>query len=169
MIETNFLSVRAPRWSNENHTAIDCFVTTNTLKTEVPFTASPNDVEPYGRKLFARCIAGEFGPIASWLSNSAVSATGAALEMPLWALRLIPYLQATNSENALKSNRGIIVVWASVLQNLLDQLLERDAAQSGAFSRPPKTFGDAIDRASKRALVDQADYARLDHIRKIRN
>ena len=30
----------------------------------LPFTASPDDVEPHGRDLYARAVAGEFGPVA---------------------------------------------------------------------------------------------------------
>lgn len=30
----------------------------------IPFTASPDDVEPHGRELYARAVAGEFGPVA---------------------------------------------------------------------------------------------------------
>lgn len=32
----------------------------------IPFMASPNDVEPSGIDLFARALAGEFGPIAPY-------------------------------------------------------------------------------------------------------
>lgn len=30
----------------------------------VPFTATPNDCEEHGRELYARAVAGDFGPIA---------------------------------------------------------------------------------------------------------
>lgn len=33
----------------------------------IPFTASPNDPEDYGRGMFARAKAGEFGPIAAYV------------------------------------------------------------------------------------------------------
>lgn len=33
----------------------------------IPFTASPDDPEDYGRELFARAKAGEFGPIADYV------------------------------------------------------------------------------------------------------
>ncbi len=52
MVQTQVLSVRDPRWSNEERKTIDCFITTNTLKEEVPFTASPYDSELHGRDVF---------------------------------------------------------------------------------------------------------------------
>jgi len=33
----------------------------------VPFTAAPDDPEPMGRELFAAAVAGEFGPVASYV------------------------------------------------------------------------------------------------------
>ena len=33
----------------------------------VPFTAAPDDPEPIGRELFAAAVAGEFGPVASYV------------------------------------------------------------------------------------------------------
>lgn len=34
---------------------------------ELPFSASPNDTYEHGREIYARCIAGEFGPIADYV------------------------------------------------------------------------------------------------------
>lgn len=34
----------------------------------IPFTASPDDSEPLGRDLYARAVAGEFGPIAPYVA-----------------------------------------------------------------------------------------------------
>jgi hypothetical protein len=58
-----------PRWSNAEKTMIDCEITTSQFGDEVlPFTASPNDVEPHGRAIFADIVVGKYGPIAN--SNS---------------------------------------------------------------------------------------------------
>ena len=35
---------------------------------EIPFCASPADLEPHGRDLYARAITGEFGPIAAYVA-----------------------------------------------------------------------------------------------------
>lgn len=37
----------------------------------IPFTASPDDPEEHGRELYARAIAGDFGPIAEYVPPSA--------------------------------------------------------------------------------------------------
>lgn len=62
-------SVSNPRWANEDHTIIDCEITTSQLGDEVlPFTASPNDVEAHGRAIFSDLVAGKYGPIAEYVA-----------------------------------------------------------------------------------------------------
>lgn len=59
-------SARAPRWNNAEHTSLNLQVTfAETVEThgEMPFTATPDDCEGYGRELFARAVALEFGPV----------------------------------------------------------------------------------------------------------
>ena len=61
-------SVSNPRWSNEEHTRIDCEITTSQFGAEVlPFTADQNDVEAHGRAIFADLVAGKYGPIADYV------------------------------------------------------------------------------------------------------
>jgi len=61
-------SVSKPRWSNADQTAIDCEITTSQFGDEVlPFTASPNDVEPHGRRIFFDIVAGNYGLIAKYI------------------------------------------------------------------------------------------------------
>jgi hypothetical protein len=57
------MEIRNPR-HNANGT-IDCDVN-HTYYGWVPFTASPNDVEEYGRELYAALIAGVHGEIAPY-------------------------------------------------------------------------------------------------------
>jgi hypothetical protein len=62
-------SVTNPRWANAEQIMIDCEITTSQFGDEVmPFTASQNDVEPHGRAIFQRIVAGEFGPIAEYVA-----------------------------------------------------------------------------------------------------
>ena len=62
-------SVSNPRWSNVEHTMIDCKITTSQFGSEIlPFTANPNDVEPHGRAIFADIVAGHYGPIAEYVA-----------------------------------------------------------------------------------------------------
>lgn len=61
-------SVSNPRWSNAEHTSIDCEITTSQFGDEVlPFTADQNDVEAHGRAIFASIVAGEYGPIGEYI------------------------------------------------------------------------------------------------------
>jgi hypothetical protein len=60
-------SVSKPRWANEEHTAIDCEITTSQFGDEIlPFTASSYDVEPHGRKIFDDIANGKYGPIGEY-------------------------------------------------------------------------------------------------------
>lgn len=43
----------------------------------IPFTASPDDVEPHGRDLYARAMAGEFGPVAEYVPPTTNEQAGA--------------------------------------------------------------------------------------------
>lgn len=61
-------SVSSPKWANEEKTLIDCEITTQLFGDEVlPFTASPDDCESYGREVFAEIISGKYGPIAEYV------------------------------------------------------------------------------------------------------
>lgn len=59
-----------PKWANPEKTIIDLTVT-HAEYGEIPFTASPEDTEQHGRDLFARAVAGEFGPVAEYDGPSA--------------------------------------------------------------------------------------------------
>ena len=172
MIKTEILSVRNPRWADENRTAINCLVRTNTLNQEVPFTASPYASETHGRETFARCLAGEFGEIAPMgpkLSEQSPSQPERPAERP----RLERFLLEANRENSRKSFRSVVVVWGSLLDNLLDEMLEADALRASATGevrgKPPRTLDARIKRALREGLINQEDAERCHHIRLIRN
>ncbi len=68
-MQSNLTSISNPRWSNAEHTAIDCEITTSQFGDEaLPFTADQNDVEPHGRAIFADIVAGKYGPIAEYVA-----------------------------------------------------------------------------------------------------
>lgn len=48
----------------------------------IPFTASPNDIEPMGRYIYAEAIAGNYGPVAPCISVGQVDVEG---ELPALA------------------------------------------------------------------------------------
>lgn len=61
-------SLTNPRWSNADHTCIDCNITTSQFGDEVlPFTADQNDVEAHGRAIFQSIVDGQYGPIGEYV------------------------------------------------------------------------------------------------------
>ncbi len=69
------ISVSTPRWANQEHTAIDCEITTSQFGTEsLPFTASQNDIEAHGRAIFFDLVAGVYGPVADYVPPPVVPA-----------------------------------------------------------------------------------------------
>lgn len=63
-----YTQVKNIKWSNAEHTQIDCEVKFNNLPDEfIPFTANPNDTMEYGVDIFNRCVAGEFGEIGEYV------------------------------------------------------------------------------------------------------
>jgi hypothetical protein len=172
MIKIEITSARNPQWANEERTAINCLVRTNTLLQEAPFTASPHDSEAHGKDLFARCLAGEFGAIAPMDLTTQQQALP-KIEIPPKYIRLQRFIHEANLENSRKSFRSVVIVWGSLLDNLLDEVLEADALRSSAAGRvvdkPPSTLGARIKRAREAELIDQEDAHRLHNIRRIRN
>ena len=67
-MESILTSLKNPRWANEDHTSIDCEITTSQFGDEVlPFTASQTDVEPHGRAIFADLVSGKYGHISEYV------------------------------------------------------------------------------------------------------
>ena len=172
VIKTEILSVRSPQWANEDGTAINCWVKINILVQEVPFTAGPDDPEAHGRAIFARCLAGEFGEIAP-MEPEPPPQPLPQTELPAKFQLLERFLLQANLENGRKSFRSVAIVWGSLLDNLLDDLLEakalRASAMGEAVGKPPRTFDSRIKRALHEGLIDQEEADRCHHVRCIRN
>jgi hypothetical protein len=60
------ISATNPSWANRSQTLINLTVRFEGIDEDLPFTADPNDVEAYGRDIYARAAAGEFGAVASF-------------------------------------------------------------------------------------------------------
>lgn len=172
MIKTEILSVRYPQWANEDCTAINCLVRTNSLRQEVPFTATPYDSETHGRQIFDRCLAGEFGEIAPMESKPSKQPLLQSVQ-PGENYRLEKFLLEANRENSSQSFRSVVIVWGSLLDNLLDEMLGVEALRASAagetVGKPPRTLNDRIKKALNASCIDQEEADRCHHIRKIRN
>ena len=67
-MEATLTSLSNPVWADAEHTMIDCVITTSQFGDEqLPFTASPTDVEPHGRALYADIVAGKYGAIGEYV------------------------------------------------------------------------------------------------------
>lgn len=70
-MNSTLTSLTNPVWGDEANTFINCIITTSQLgDEELPFTASPNDVEAHGRAIFADIVAGAYGPIGEFVNES---------------------------------------------------------------------------------------------------
>lgn len=73
-------NVQNPRWANQDHTILDVdvvFPDSETGQDLVPHTTSDAENEPvHTRELYAKAIAGEFGPIADFVPEENPSAEG---------------------------------------------------------------------------------------------
>ena len=63
-----YTTVTNPVWANVEHTIINCNVDFDDLSEAlVPFSAVASGDYPHTHEIFARCVAGEFGPIAEYV------------------------------------------------------------------------------------------------------
>jgi hypothetical protein len=87
--------------------------------------------------------------------------------------RLERFLPEANQENNRKSFRSVVIVWCSLLDNLLDEMLECEASRAAAagqtVANPPQSLDGRIKRALQAGLIDQEESEKCHHIRRIRN
>ncbi len=178
MIKIEILSAREPRWADEQKTAILCRIKTNHFKHEEAFCARPDDTEAHGRDLYVRCLAGEFGPIKPFepLVVSVNTPAPSLAPPPAWP-ELHEFLAEANLENARGTARGVILVWAAMLETMLGRLLEAfltDHGESRKFiwedgQSSFGTFSGRIKAAFSLGLIDKDEERNCHHIRRIRN
>lgn len=171
MIPLEVYTVKNPRWSNSEKQTIDCEITTNTLKGEVPFTASPYDSEFHGRDIFYRCMNLEFGPIdepekIDVLVNCSIS------ELPDDLLEMNKFLEFVNLENFKKSFRSVVIVWGAFIEakliNNVNQWYQEDKPEEKR-SKKNFTFARVINISLKIGLINEGDQKKYHAIRQIRN
>ena len=62
-----------PCWANSEHSLIDLIIKWSEYPEELPFTASPTDVQEYGRQIYAAAEAGQFGTVAAYVAPIATA------------------------------------------------------------------------------------------------
>ena len=60
-------NIRNPVFSNNEGTAIDCFIKFAEFTEEHPFNATSFDTEEHGRQAYQRIMSGEFGEIGEFI------------------------------------------------------------------------------------------------------
>jgi hypothetical protein len=117
-------------------------------------------------------MAGEFGEVAPMEPQNAPAPLPHVDPPPAYQ-RLDKFLLEANKENNRKSFRSVAIVWGSLLDNLLDEMLEGDASRAATagqpVGKPPRTFDSRIKRALEQGLIDQKEADKCHHIRRIRN
>lgn len=176
-MKITYSSVREPRWENPEKTAINCLVFFDHLKLEVPFTASPTDVEPHGREIFARCIGEEFGDVAPPVASGPELREVGALPLPAGWQDISQFLEEANRENASGTERGLVLVWASMLDEMLCRLLEHFLVADkvttevlrGGPSNPLTSFSSRTKVAFSLGLIAKDEMQAIEKVRAIRN
>ena len=165
MIATLITSVRDAKWSDESRKTIDCIVTTNLYKKEMPFTASPLDTEAHGRDLFARLKAGDFGEIDEPtnadmpdVEEKPADETGA--DIPLW---ITEFIQEANQENQSGSVRGMALVSAALLEAAMQETIPEGKR------KPNSNLGNKINELISQGLITGGRVQIAKDIRESRN
>lgn len=176
-----YTSIRQPRWANPEKTKINCFVKFSDFKIEVEFTADPNDVEAHGRDIFNRCLSGEFGTVGDYIPYSEPTVTEATgsqiIPLPTVWPEILDFLNQANAENSRGTPRGIILVWASMIEQLLGRLLDSHVvddtiAHDLIWNDSHSSLGTFSGRSKccfALGLISRGDLKVCDKIRAIRN
>lgn len=80
-------SATSPAWADAEQSLIDLLVQFDALPEPIPYTASVADCVQHSRELFARAVAGDFGPVAPYVAPPVVPPTPEQIE----ALRRAAY------------------------------------------------------------------------------
>jgi hypothetical protein len=141
----------------------------NHFKHEVPFTASPQDVEQHGRALYQRLISGEFGaihPHGTFSYTSEPRRNPRQINLSSVTMSLFGgAISEFEHENLRGTSRGVILVSAAITEMALAEIISK--------KRPgdelKKTLGGKIFQLKKIERLDSELLADLEAIRDIRN
>jgi hypothetical protein len=69
-MQASLTSLSNPRWSDAEHTRIDCEITTSQFGNDkLPFAACKDDVAAHGRAIFDDIVSGKYGEIAEFVEK----------------------------------------------------------------------------------------------------
>ena len=177
-MKVNYRDVREPHWSSSECSSINCQVFFEHLGQEVPFTASPLDSEPHGREIFERCVSGEFGAVAP-PKLDAPAPVHEELHPPAFPTGwhdIHDFLEEANRENASGTERGLVLVWASMVDEMLCRLLEQFLVESPITkemlrggSGPLSAFSARTKAAFSLGLIAKDELQAIEMVRAVRN
>ena len=179
------------RWSAEDQSSFQCTVKFNYLRDPSRFDASPGYDTAIGRQIYWAGVAGHFGPIAPYIPPEPTPPLPASLIGNFKTLpqagQTVEIISATtladmsnwineaNKETAFGSDRGIVLVWASIVDESLTRLLQAfsidDAKVAKLYTNggPIENFAAKIDFAFALGLITKDEKDVLHTIRRIRN
>jgi len=145
---------------------------------EVPFTANRSDPEPHGREIYWNAVNGKYGAIGSYTppSEEIVSEISLVVALPEHLSDLQQFLDDANKENEVGTDRGCVLVWASMLDEMLRRAIEAflvdDPKKTKDFLQnngPLSSFSSRISAAYLLGLINDAEAKSLSWVRVIRN
>lgn len=173
-----YSSVKKPTWAHADRTSINCVVKFDHHPEELPFTASPKDPEPHGREIYWNAVNGKYGAIGSYTppSEEIVSENSLVVALPEHLSDLQQFLDDANKENEVGTDRGCVLVWASMLDEMLRRAIKAflvdDPKKTKDFLQnngPLSSFSSRISAAYLLGLINDAEAKSLNWVRGIRN
>jgi hypothetical protein len=147
---------------------------------ELPFTARPDDVEAHGKAIYWGCVSEQYGPVQEAPGfvppPPAFQPPRRSLTIPGWP-DFFTALDDANRENDNGTERGTVLVWTSIIDDILRNSLTLFFADAGDNvirklldpSRPLGSFSSRIDLAFALGIIDSTEHRLCHSMRDIRN
>jgi hypothetical protein len=121
-MESILTSLTSPIWSNAEHTAIDCFITTSQFGDEVlPFTASQDDVAEHGRAIFADIVDGKYGVIGAYVAPPALTTDELSAAARIQRNALLTATDWTQAADVPQATKDLWTTYRQALRDVPEQ------------------------------------------------
>lgn len=118
----NYSNVTKPKWSNAEHSAIDCDVDFEAIEGVIPFTANPEDKSnPSSKEIFDRCVAGDFGAIAEYQLPEPPTDDEIAFEIRFTRNRLLLASDWTQLPDVPQTTKDLWAAYRQALRGITEQ------------------------------------------------
>lgn len=174
-----------PRWNNLEKTSLDCMVRNTDFTKDLPYTALDDGTNEEHARIFRDCVAGRYGEIAdpdpSRIKQRTASPSAEFVLPSKWP-EILEFIREVNIENYNNSPRAIVLIWGSMLQEILKTVIlyalkqqERETATfkvgKNGCAKPfhKLTFEELIRGAENEGYIDKAVSSHMTIIRDVRN